>query len=63
MLFAPGAISAPSLPDAVGVDAIETLNVPRVHGLGDVEVGRTLPAPQRQMSSWTLSRKKRHHLF
>jgi hypothetical protein len=33
---------APGYPDAVGVDAIERLIVPRVHDLGDFEVRRAL---------------------
>ena len=36
-------------PDEVGLDAIETLIVPRTRDLGDFEVRRALPAPQRQM--------------
>lgn len=39
----------PGCPDAVGVDAIETLIVPRARDLGDFEVRRALPAPKRQM--------------
>ncbi len=39
----------PGCPDAVGVDAIETLIVPRARDIGDFEVRRTLPAPKRQM--------------
>lgn len=36
-------------PDAVSIDAIETLIVPRAVDLGGFEVRRALPAPQRQM--------------
>ncbi|CAM3325892.1 pirin family protein [Paracoccus nototheniae] len=39
----------PGCPDAVGVDAIETLIVPRSRDLGGFEVKRALPAPKRQM--------------
>lgn len=39
----------PGCPDAVGVDAIETLIVPRSRDLGGFEVRRALPAPKRQM--------------
>ncbi len=39
----------PGCPDAIGVDAIETLIVPRARDLGDFEVRRALPAPKRQM--------------
>jgi hypothetical protein len=39
----------PGCPDAVGIDAIETLIVPRTRDLGDFEVRRALPAPRRQM--------------
>jgi redox-sensitive bicupin YhaK (pirin superfamily) len=39
----------PGCPDAVGVDAIETLIVPRARDLGNFEVRRALPAPKRQM--------------
>lgn len=39
----------PGCPDAVGIDAIETLIVPRARDLGDFEVRRALPAPKRQM--------------
>ncbi len=39
----------PGCPDAVGVDAIETLIIPRARDLGDFEVRRALPAPKRQM--------------
>lgn len=36
-------------PDDAGPDAIETVIVPRARDLGDFEVRRALPAPQRQM--------------
>ncbi len=39
----------PGCPDEVGIDAIETLIVPRSRDLGDFEVRRALPAPKRQM--------------
>ena len=39
----------PGYPDAVAVDAIETLIVPRSIDLGGFEVRRALPATQRQM--------------
>ncbi|GHE19675.1 pirin family protein [Halomonas urumqiensis] len=39
----------PGCPDELGVDAIETLIVPRSRDLGDFEVRRALPAPRRQM--------------
>ncbi|MFC5067735.1 pirin family protein [Flaviflagellibacter deserti] len=39
----------PGCPDEVGVDAIETLIVPRARDLGGFEVRRALPAPKRQM--------------
>lgn len=39
----------PGCPDEVGLDAIETLIVPRTRDLGDFEVRRALPAPKRQM--------------
>jgi redox-sensitive bicupin YhaK (pirin superfamily) len=39
----------PGCPDAAGVDAIETLIVPRARDLGGFEVRRALPAPKRQM--------------
>ena len=39
----------PGCPDAVGVDSIETLIVPRARDIGDFEVRRALPAPKRQM--------------
>jgi len=40
---------APVCPDEVGVDAIETLIVPRARDIGGFEVRRALPAPKRQM--------------
>lgn len=40
---------APACPDEIGVDAIETLIVPRSRDLGGFEVRRALPAPKRQM--------------
>jgi redox-sensitive bicupin YhaK (pirin superfamily) len=39
----------PGCPDEVGIDAIETLILPRSRDLGDFEVRRALPAPKRQM--------------
>lgn len=39
----------PGCPDEVGVDAIETLIIPRARDLGGFEVRRALPAPKRQM--------------
>jgi redox-sensitive bicupin YhaK (pirin superfamily) len=39
----------PGCPDAVAVDAVETLIVPRARDLGGFEVQRALPAPNRQM--------------
>ncbi|WP_134725683.1 pirin family protein [Paracoccus luteus] len=39
----------PGCPDEVGVDAIETLIIPRARDLGGFEVMRALPAPKRQM--------------
>ncbi|MGR3782226.1 MAG: pirin family protein [Albimonas sp.] len=39
----------PGCPDAAGLDAIETLIVPRSRDLGGFEVRRALPAPKRQM--------------
>lgn len=39
----------PACPDEVGLDAIETLIVPRSRDLGGFEVRRALPAPKRQM--------------
>ncbi|HEV7456434.1 MAG TPA: pirin family protein [Roseococcus sp.] len=39
----------PGCPDDVGLDAIETLIIPRARDLGGFEVRRALPAPKRQM--------------
>lgn len=39
----------PTCPDAVSVDQIETLIIPRARDLGGFEVKRALPAPRRQM--------------
>ena len=39
----------PGCPDDIGVDAIETLIIPRARDLGGFEVKRALPAPKRQM--------------
>ena len=39
----------PGYPDTVGVDAIETLIVPRARDIGGFEVRRALPAPRRRM--------------
>ena len=39
----------PGCTDEVGIDAIETLIVPRSRDLGGFEVRRALPAPKRQM--------------
>ncbi len=39
----------PGCPDATGIDAIETLIIPRARDLGGFEVKRALPAPKRQM--------------
>ncbi|MEH2554960.1 redox-sensitive bicupin YhaK (pirin superfamily) [Bradyrhizobium algeriense] len=39
----------PGCPDEVGIDAIETLIVPRARDLGGFAVRRALPAPKRQM--------------
>jgi len=39
----------PGCPDAVGMDAIDTLIIPRARDLGGFEVRRALPAPARQM--------------
>ena len=36
-------------PEDVGIDAIETLIIPRTRDIGGFEVRRALPAPQRQM--------------
>ncbi|CAM3445911.1 pirin family protein [Paracoccus nototheniae] len=39
----------PGCPDDTGLDAIETLIIPRARDLGGFEVRRALPAPKRQM--------------
>lgn len=39
----------PGCPDDIGIDAIETLIIPRARDLGSFEVRRALPAPKRQM--------------
>lgn len=39
----------PGCPDQVGIDAIETLIIPRARDIGGFEVMRALPAPKRQM--------------
>jgi len=39
----------PGCPDDVGIDAIETLIIPRARDLGGFEVRRALPGPKRQM--------------
>ena len=39
----------PGCPDDIGLDAIETLIVPRARDIGGFEVRRALPAPKRQM--------------
>ncbi|CAO4145033.1 hypothetical protein LPLAFNJD_LOCUS1842 [Methylorubrum aminovorans] len=39
----------PGCPNDIGIDAIETLIVPRARDLGGFEVRRALPAPNRQM--------------
>ena len=39
----------PGCPDEIGIDAIETLIIPRARDLGGFEVKRALPAPRRQM--------------
>ncbi|PWE32891.1 hypothetical protein DDZ14_09030 [Maritimibacter sp. 55A14] len=39
----------PGCPEDIGVDAIETLIIPRARDLGGFEVRRALPAPKRQM--------------
>ncbi len=39
----------PGCPDEIGIDAIETLIIPRARDLGGFEVRRALPAPARQM--------------
>ncbi|WBU62806.1 pirin family protein [Paracoccus aerodenitrificans] len=40
---------SPGNPDEIGLDAVETVIVPRSRDLGGFEVKRALPAPQRQM--------------
>ena len=40
---------APGCPDAIGIEAIETLIIPRARDIGGFEVRRALPAPRRQM--------------
>jgi redox-sensitive bicupin YhaK (pirin superfamily) len=39
----------PGCPDAIGIDSIETLIIPRARDLGSFEVRRALPSPKRQM--------------
>jgi redox-sensitive bicupin YhaK (pirin superfamily) len=39
----------PQCPDAVSLDSIETLIIPRARDLGGFEVRRALPAPKRQL--------------
>lgn len=39
----------PGCPDAIGIDAIETLIIPRARDLGSFEVRRALPSSKRQM--------------
>lgn len=39
----------PGCPDAIGIDSIETLIIPRARDIGGFEVRRALPAPKRQM--------------
>ncbi|MCA8869767.1 MAG: pirin family protein [Rhodobacteraceae bacterium] len=39
----------PGCPDETGVDAIETLIIPRARDIGGFEVKRALPAPRRRM--------------
>ncbi|MBB3237211.1 pirin family protein [Phyllobacterium endophyticum] len=39
----------PGCPDEVGIDAIDTLIIPRARDIGGFEVRRALPAPKRQM--------------
>lgn len=39
----------PGCPDEIGVEAIETLIIPRARDLGGFEIKRALPAPKRQM--------------
>jgi redox-sensitive bicupin YhaK (pirin superfamily) len=40
---------APACPEEIGLDAIDTLIIPRSRDLGGFEVRRALPAPKRQM--------------
>ncbi|GLR57547.1 pirin family protein [Rhizobium indigoferae] len=40
---------APACPEDIGLDAIDTLIIPRSRDLGGFEVRRALPAPKRQM--------------
>lgn len=40
---------APACPEEIGLDAIDTLIIPRSRDLGGFEVRRALPAPNRQM--------------
>jgi redox-sensitive bicupin YhaK (pirin superfamily) len=40
---------APACPEDGGLDAIDTLIIPRSRDLGGFEVRRALPAPKRQM--------------
>ena len=40
---------APNCPNAGGLDAIETMIVPRARDIGGFEVRRALPSPKRQM--------------
>ncbi len=40
---------APACPNEIGLDAIDTLIIPRSRDLGGFEVRRALPAPKRQM--------------
>lgn len=39
----------PGCPDAIGIESIEMLIIPRARDLGGFEVRRALPAPRRQM--------------
>ncbi|MFV0409441.1 MAG: pirin family protein [Paracoccus sp. (in: a-proteobacteria)] len=40
---------SPGNPDEIGLDAVETVIIPRARDLGGFEVRRALPAPRRQM--------------
>ncbi|RYH07741.1 pirin family protein [Tropicimonas sp. IMCC6043] len=40
---------APDCPNAAGLDAIETMIIPRARDIGGFEVRRALPSPKRQM--------------